>query len=279
MEGKNQYGNQANSDHPATLIYLVDISGSMDTEMPEGKSRIEITKDAIHTAYSEMIRRSMRQGVVHPRYRLAMIGYTDKLYDIYADSGSIVTIDKVVDEGVPDLTAQNTTNMGLAFRYAGKLLEEDIKTWPQKWLDECPAPMVINLTDCELDEELEDPLQPAKDLMKISVPDGNVLVENIFITNYISLPSADPKNWGGYHLTDHTGDPYGDKVLAMSSAIPSIYAQVLREQTGAQVRDGSAMMFPGINREFIKSAFVMSIVSGAQKQQSLRTKTLEHKPS
>ena len=47
MEDKNKYKNLANADHPATLVYLVDISGSMRANMPDGKKRIEVTKDAI----------------------------------------------------------------------------------------------------------------------------------------------------------------------------------------------------------------------------------------
>ena len=270
MENKKEYKNQANSDHPATLIYLVDISGSMNTPMRDGKTRIEVAKDAIQIAYAQMIQRSLRQGQIHPRYRVGMIAYSNELYDVYGELGSIISIDKLKDEGVPAITAQRSTNMAKAFRYAAKLIQEDMQTWSKKWLEECPPPMVINITDCEYDEESQDPLEFARNLQQLSVQDGNVLIENIFINEKIAVPAA-AREWKGYRKNDSTGHPYGDRLLAMSSPIPASYAQILREQAGLKVRDGTAMMFPGINREFIKFGFVMSIVTGSQvKQPSLR---------
>jgi hypothetical protein len=268
-----EYRNQANSDHPATLIYLVDISGSMSATMQDGKTRIEVAKNAIQVAYAQMIQRSMRQGKIHPRYRVGMIAYSDKIYDVYGNLGSIVSIEQLKNEGIPSITPQKSTNMAKAFRFAEKLIRDDLQKWSRKWLDECPPPMVINITDCEYDEEqAQDPLEFAQKLQQISIRDGNVLVENIFITDQISAPTS-PQEWLGYRFTDKTGNSYGDKLLAMSSPIPSTYAQILREQAGIKIREGTAMMFPGITREFIKFGFVMSIVTGSQIAQAVRTRT------
>jgi uncharacterized caspase-like protein len=272
-EQKQNYKNQANSDHPATLIYLVDISGSMNATMQDGKTRIEVAKNAIQVAYAQMIQRSMRQGKIHPRYRVGMIAYSEEIYDVYGELGSIISIEKIKDEGIPAIAPQKSTNMARALKYAAKLIKDDIQKWSQKWLDECPPPMVINITDCEYDEKGgQDPLEFAKALQKIAVPDGNVLVENIFITDQISLPIS-VHEWPGYQFGDSTGDLYGDKLLAMSSPIPSTYAQILREQAGSKIREGTAMMFPGITREFIKFGFVMSIVTGSQIMRPGRSRT------
>jgi uncharacterized protein YegL len=273
MKLQKDYKNQANSDHPATLIYLVDISGSMNATMQDGKARIEVAKNAIQVAYAQMIQRSMRQGKIHPRYRVGMIAYSDKIYDVYGNLGSIVSIDQLKNEGIPAITPQKSTNMAKAFRYAEKLIKEDLQKWSRKWLEACPPPMVINITDCEFDEEqAQDPLEFAHRLQQISIRDGNVLVENIFITDQISAP-ASPQEWQGYRFNDKTGNSYGDKLLAMSSPIPSTYAQILREQAGIKIREGTAMMFPGITREFIKFGFVMSIVTGSQIAQASRPRT------
>ena len=269
-QAKKKYQNQANSDHPATLIYLVDISGSMNATMQGGKARIEVAKNAIQVAYAQMIQRSMRQGKIHPRYRVGMIAYSDKIYDVYGELGSIVSIDRLKDEGIPMITPQKSTNMARAFSYAEKLIRDDIEKWPAKWLEDCPPPMVINITDCEFDEEqAQNPLEYAQRLKEITVPDGNVLVENIFITDQISVPVS-PQDWLGYQLTDKTGTSYGDRLLEMSSLIPSTYAQILREQAGLKIREGTAMMFPGITRDFIKFGFVMSIVTGSQVAQATK---------
>lgn len=267
MDITGKYKNLANTDHPATLIYLVDISGSMKAPMPDGKKRIDVAKDAIQTAYAQMIQRSLRQGRIHSRYRVGMIAYTTSIYDVY---DGIITLDKLKEEGVPPLTPQKSTDMAKAFRYAHKMIKEDIQSWSPEWLKSCPPPMVINLTDCEYADETEDPVGFAKQVQQISVPDGNVLVENIFITDQITLPSSDIKSWSGYKLDETTGDPYGDKLLEMSSLVPASYAEIMREQQGLKMREGTAMMFPGISREFIQAGFVMSTVSGAQQKGPLR---------
>lgn len=259
------YEKLASSDNPATILFLIDISGSMQAPMAGGKTRLEVAKDAIQTTYTSMIQRSLRQGVVHSRYRVGMIAYSDFLYDIYGtdpEKGSFLSIQEIQDQEIPALTPQKWTNMAKAFRYAAKLLTDDIARWPDKWLQECPAPMVINVTDCEFSEYLEDPLTAANDLQRISIPDGNVLVENVFITDEIRLASSDLSGWKGYMQYQSTGDPFGDKLLAMSSKLPAGYAEVMREQTGLVIQEGAAMFFPGINPEFVKAGFVMSVVSG-----------------
>ncbi|MBE0682490.1 MAG: VWA domain-containing protein [Anaerolineales bacterium] len=264
MVSTEKYKNLANSDHPATLIYLVDISGSMGAAMPDGRTRIEAVKDVIQISYTQMIQRSLRQGKIHPRYRVGMVAYSDDIYDVYGKLGSIITVDRLKDEGVPSITPHKGTNMAKAFRYAIKLIQDDIISWSERWLNECPPPMVINITDCEYGEETQDPAEFAKQLKEISVPDGNVLVENIFITDQITLSSQNINDWNGYRVSESTGDPYGDKLLAMSSRVPAGYAQIMSEQAGLKIREGTAMMFPGVSQEFIKTGFVMSMVTGSQ---------------
>lgn len=259
-----KYKNLSNSDHPATVIYLVNISNSMSTLSDNGNTRLDIARDAIQTTYAQMIQRSLRQGTIHPRYRIGMIAYSNDLHDIYAGMGSIITSDKLRDEGIPDLVPRQGANMAKAFRYATKIIQDDIKTWPLKWLNECPPPMVINITDYEFEADMEDLVKSANNLRMISVPDGNVLLQNIYITDQISPVSSDVKEWRGYHFNDSTGSVSGDKLLAISSPMPSSYRQIANEQMGIKIDDGVAMMFPGINREFIKTGFAMSIVSGSQ---------------
>jgi uncharacterized protein YegL len=270
-----EYKQQANAEHPATIIYLVDISGSMQASMPGGKTRIEVVKDAIQVSYAAMLKWSTKQGKVRPRYRIGMIAYESDLYDVY---DGILTLDKVIDQGIPNLMPQRKTEMAKAFRYASKLIQDDLSKWPQKWLDECPPPMVINITDCEYSEETEDPEVFARKLQEISVADGNVLVENIFVTDQIVLSNTDVKEWKGYKFNESTDDAYGDKLLAMSSPLPASFAEIMNEQAGLKLRAGTAMMFPGINKEFITTAFVVGTATGSQiKNAPLRPQTwVEH---
>lgn len=279
MQLTEKYRNLSNSDHPATLIYLVDIGNSMKAYMPDGKRRIDVAKDAIQTSYAQMIQRSLRQGKIHPRYRVGMIAYSTDIYDVYGEIGSIVTIDKLKDEGVPSLTPQTTTNMAKAFRYATYLIQEDIKNWPLKWLTNCPPPMIVNITDCEYDDEADVLENAAMNLRNINVPDGNVLLQNIYISDQIAKVPANIKDWHGYHFNESTGNAYGDKLLAISSPMPAVYNQIMKEQSGLKIDVGSAMMFPGVSQEFIKTGFAMSIVSGSQVRYSMFPVTPPESPA
>lgn len=258
-----EYLNLASSEHPATVIYLLDISGSTDRPMLGGRKRIDVLKDAIRFANSEMTRRSLRQGIFRPRYRLAIVAYSGEVYDVYKNLGSFIAVESQNEVGLPGLTPQDTTNMAAAFRYAADLLRQDIAQWPREWIDQCPAPVVVNLTDCEVQEAAEDPAPSARELMQISVPDGSVLVENIFITEHIRLLVSGVAQWSGYRLDEHTGSPSGDKLLAMSSSLPPSYHRRLLSQTGWNLREGSAMFFPGMNPDFIRAGFIMSALTGA----------------
>lgn len=262
------YMELANSDHPATLVYLVDISGSMDSPMTVDKTRIQVTKDALQSTFTAMSRRSMRQGVLHSRYRIAMIAYTDLIYDVYRNDHtgkSFIDLEAIQTNGVPAITAQKGTNMAKAIRYAAYILQKDISTWSQKWLEKCPAPMVINLTDCEFVDDFTEVSRAASMLKSIEVPDGNVLFENIFITDQIKLRSSNHRDWIGYYNNDKTGDEFGDGLLRISSTIPDSYVELMNAQGGLKIMPGTSMMFPGISSDFVMSGFAMSMVTGAQK--------------
>jgi len=228
--------------------------------MPDGRRRTDVARDDLLSLYTTMILRSTRSGKIMPRYRVATIGYADNVIDF---NNGIVDLEKIAAGGIPSITHQFSTNMALAFRYTSQLITNDIKTWSSEWLERCPTPMVINITDCELAEDEEDPAHYAKELMEISVPDGHVLLENIYINDRIEFPKADFREWNGFKFTDTTGCSYGDKILSMSSPTPPRYALFIQEQTGVDITDGSAMIFPGINREFINAGFVMSEIAKA----------------
>ena len=162
---------------------MVDISGSMKTKMPDGKSRIDIAKNAIQTSYTQMIQRSLRQGKIHPRYRVAMVAYSANVFDVY---NGIISIDRLKDEGIPPLSTQQGTSMARAFRYVVNIVRDDISKWSLNWLTNCPPPLIVYITDSEYYSDEEDELVKAVNALKsLSIPDGNVLVENIFITDQI----------------------------------------------------------------------------------------------
>lgn len=265
-----QYKNLASADHPATIIILVNISESMGGPTADGKTRIEVAKDAILNIYTTMVKRSLMQGQIKPRYRIGMVTYSDNLYDVYGDGQkqeSILTIKEIVDQCAPSIASQGWTDtlkktiMAKAFHYATHLIKEDIKTWPEKWLAECPSPMVINITDCEYVEGLEELITSAKMVRELSVPDGNVLIANIFINDRMSLNIPSPKDWRGYQYGEQTGDHHGDELLDIASPVPQSISARMRLEACLKVQEGSPMMYPGIYKEFITRCLPMCVTS------------------
>jgi hypothetical protein len=112
------YSTMATQKTPALIIYLLDISGSMGRVM-DGKRRIEVVMDALTAALRQMVFRSTKGGRMSPRYRIAMLAYSDHVYDLL---GGIKSIEDVARLGVPELSPQRLTATANAFIEAEKLL-------------------------------------------------------------------------------------------------------------------------------------------------------------
>src|SRR5689334_19437885 len=177
----------ATSKTPALVIYLLDVSASM-TQPLAGKRRIDVVMDALAIAIRQMVFRSTKGGRLSPRYRIAMLAYSDHVYDVL---DGVKTVEEVAHLGVPELSPMRTTDTAKAFTEAEKLLQGELFE-----LLAGPAPLVCHMTDGEYTGADPEPI--AQRIMALSVPDGNVLIENIFISDKI-LPEAvtDPTKWPG----------------------------------------------------------------------------------
>jgi len=92
-----------------------------------------------------------------------------------------------------------------------------------------------------------------------------------FITDQISLPVTDIRDWRGYHFTNSTGYPYIDTLLEISSPLPVNYANIMREQQGLKMIRGLPWCFQAIIKNSLKRRFVTSVVTGSQTKQSRST--------
>jgi hypothetical protein len=94
--------------------------------------------------------------------------------------------------------------------------------------------------------------------MELSVPDGNVLVENIFISERI-LPETinDPTKWPGILPDSKLNNDYAQKLRAMSSPIPESYRLMMLENN-YHLAPGSLMLLPGVSPELVAMGFQMS---------------------
>lgn len=242
------YETLATSDTPALIIYALDVSGSMSTSMG-GKKRIEIVTDALTATLQQMVFRCTKGQVISQRYLIAMFAYSDQVYDIL---GGIRTIDEVASMGVPELSTQRSTATDQVFLAVEDLLQNNLEH-----LQYCPAPLVCHMTDGEYTGADPEPI--TNRIMAMGNHDGNVLIENIFISdNILSQPIQDPYNWSGVLDSSKLRTQYAQKLQRMSSRIPESY-RVMMAESGYAIQPGAYMMLPGINPDLIQMGFVMSM--------------------
>lgn len=242
-----QYSTMATQKTPALIIYLLDVSGSMARKMGE-KRRIEVVMDALGVALKQMVFRSTKGGRMSPRYRIAMLAYSDHVYDLL---GGIKSIEHVAKLGVPDLSPQRSTETARAFLEAEKILQEELPG-----IQSCPAPLICHMTDGEFTGA--DPEPVVRRIMEMSVPDGNVLIENIFISdNIVGNAVGDLENWPGITPDTSLTNKYAKKLRNLSSPIPESYRTVMVE-FGYHLGENACMLFPGNSEELVSLGFQMS---------------------
>lgn len=239
------YNVLATSKTPALIIYLLDVSASMNQDCG-GRTRIDVVSHALQKVAVKMVQRSTKGTIVAPRYRVAMYAYSSQVIDLL---GGIKPIDELARMGVPRLTTLDMTDTAAAFAEAERLLQAELPN-----LQDCPAPLICHMTDGEYNGA--DPTPTAQRIMAMSVPDGQVLIENIYVkSGTVSIP--DINTWPGILSEDELSDNYSKTLLRMSSVVPESYRSVMYE-FGYQLSPGARMFFPGDQPEIVELGFTMS---------------------
>lgn len=237
----------ATSRTPALIIYLLDVSGSMSQPLGD-RRRIDVVMDALAAALRQMVFRSTKGGWISPRYHIAMFAYSDQVYDVL---GGVKSVDEVAHLGVPDLNPMTTTETANAFAQAEWLLQSALPN-----LAESPAPLVCHMTDGEYTGADPEPI--ARRIMGMSVPDGHVLVENIFLSESVLTQSIhDPYQWPGITPETELRSDYARKLQAMSSPIPDSY-RVMMLESNYHVAPEALMLLPGASPDLVAMGFQMS---------------------
>lgn len=242
------YQIQATQNTPALIIYLLDVSASMCIAMGE-KRRIDIVMESLSTAIRQMIFRSTKGSRLSPRYRLAMYAYSDEVYDLL---DGVRGIDEIAKWGnLPELTPMRFTNTAKGFLQVEKLLQRELP-----YMNDHPAPLVCHMTDGLPNGDNPEPI--VQRIMQMSVPDGRVLVENIFVSDrLLDEPTIDAKRWPG--ITNQTifKDEQANILQKMSSPLPESYRLMMME-SGYHLEKGALMMLPGTSPELVSLGFQMS---------------------
>lgn len=235
----------ATSKTPALIIYLLDVSASMDQDF-DGRKRIEAVNDALETVITRMVQRSTKGSAISPRYRVAMFAYSSSVIDLL---GGVKTVAELVNMGVPRLPTLDMTDTAAAFAEAEKLLQRELPN-----MQDCPAPLICHMTDGEFNGA--DPLPIAERIKQMSVPDGNVLIENIYVRS-AGPGLQDATSWPGITSDSQLNESYSKALFNSSSPIPESYLNVMRE-FHYQLDPDARMFFPVNNSALIELAFMMS---------------------
>jgi len=248
------YEVKANRDHPALLILLFDMSGSMEEimERETQKRRIDVVWLAFASLRKRLFGLTTKGQHVAARYRIALFSYSDDVVDM---QGGIKPVADILSS-VPFIVPRGGTNTAKAFASAKALLERELRE-----MQNCPAPLVLHMTDGEYNGDDPEPI--ARQIMAMSVPDGPVLVENIFISESIlPTPITDPRTWPGILPDTILTNPYAEKLRAMSSPLPESYREVMADE-GYRLMPGALMLLPGTNRELVRLGFQIAEATAA----------------
>ncbi len=246
-ENHGKYEAAANSATPALIIYLIDVSRSMEI-LIGGKPRVDVVSDGLYAARDKMLAVSNKGTYIANRYRIAYILYSEKAIWI---KDKVFTIAEIGLSGVPPLDLRAETDTYLAFIQARNILKAELPN-----IRRHPAPLVCHITDGKFTGR--DPIPVAEEIMSMKVNDGNVLIQNIFISdNLFSNPIPDIKRWKGITKQTKFTNQYAETLRSISSPLPDSYREIANA-VGYNLERGSLMMFPGISIELIKLGFVVA---------------------
>ena len=241
------YTQPATTLTPALIIYLIDASDSMNDPC-EGGTKIEMVNKALRATIKDMVRRSMRDGVVQRRYKIALFAYSTQVIDVL---GGLRDLPDLIKMGSPELSAGGVTDTAAGFAEVEKLLTDRL---PEA--QHSPAPLICHLTDGVF--TTADPSPVIRRIQKMQVNDGPALVENIYVAdNMLRHPVMNWQEWPGVQRENELNDDYARFLWSLSSPLPETYRQNINNY-GYHLQPGAQLFFPGANSDLVRLAFVIT---------------------
>jgi hypothetical protein len=239
------YEAEISRTHPTAFLFLIDQSGSMDENMPEGISKARGAADAINKLIENLVTRcskgknALGEEDVRDYFYLGVIGYNghglndalpgpvalDALRPISSVARHPLRVEerqKSISDGAGgviqvsakflvwfDPVADGGTPMCEALRRAAEVVATFLTAHP-----DCFPPLVVNITDGQATDG--DPEPEAAVLRELTSTDGGVLLFNVHISgdhgDGVFLP-ADQSQLGG---------TYARQLFRMSSQLPPL---------------------------------------------------------
>jgi hypothetical protein len=211
-------------------------------------TKIDMVNHALRETIKDMVRRSMRDGIVQRRYRVAIFAYSTKVLDVL---NGICDLPDLVKQGFPVISADGETDTAAGFSAVETLLQTYL---PQ--MQACPAPLVCHLTDALITANNPTPI--VRRIQEMTVKDGPVLVENVYVADkMLRSPVPNWMQWPGVTKPNQLTNDYARFLLQLSSPLPDTYRQNMNNH-GYHLQKGAALFFPGTQTELVRLAFAIS---------------------
>lgn len=247
------YNQPATTLTPALVIYLVDVSDSMNYVCGT-TTKIESVNAALRDSIKNMVRRSMQDRMPQARYQVALLAYSTGVVDVLH---GICSLTELLQAGVPMLSAEGNTDTAAGFRAVELLLQGYLADLQRKRAPRCPAPLVCHLTDGMF--TTGDPSPIVKRIRAMNVSDGPVLVENVYMAEETLCKQVqDWYQWEGVLRANELADNYAKQLYRLSSPLPETYRHSINNY-GYHLQKGAYLFFPGEHRDLVKLAFVVSV--------------------
>jgi hypothetical protein len=247
MEDKMLYTQPATTLTPALVIYLIDASHSMNDPCA-GTTKVDVVNKALKEAIKDMVRRSIRDGIVQPRYKIAIFAYSTTVVDVLE---GIRDLPELVKHGIPVISAGGETDTAIGFTAVEMLLQKHLIEFQA-----CPSPLVCHLTDALI--TASDPTPVGRRIQAMTVRDGPVLLENVYVADkMLTAPVYDWHKWGGVLRPGQLTNDYAKLLFRLSSPLPETYLQNINNY-GYRLQRGSALFFPGAHIDLVRLAFAIS---------------------
>lgn len=241
------YSQPATALTPALVVYLIDASDSMN-EPCGTATKIGLVNQALRAAVKDMVRRSMRDGVVQRRYKVAIFAYSTHVIDVL---GGIRDLPELLKSGVPELSAGGVTDTAAGFASVATLVADHLAAYQHS-----PAPLVCHLTDGVF--TTTDPSPMIRRIQSMGVYDGTVLIENVYVADgMLRRPVADWQQWPGVLRENELANDYARFLYSLSSPMPETYRQNINNY-GYHIQQGAALFFPGFHSDLVRLAFAIS---------------------
>lgn len=284
------YDRRADSDSPALIIFLLDLSRSMFifTTVDE-QIRFQIALNVINETIQELIQRCRKSFGIRPRYHVAVFGYHQNTIDLLTPHAQrvagennthcpanvaqgihpigaleeltfdIASIAKITPIGkTEEEHPLGVTHMTQAFAHIHRLLKQNIQTYQNSH-----PPFIFHITDGANTDGLN-VVEQFKALTSMSTDYGNVLVSTAYVAdNLLSTPIS--QKWPGIDDTttfDTERANIASELRKISSRIPAKYLAYLHQKQYTRFSPNSYLFFPGTDSTMMHLAMTITKSTG-----------------